>query len=104
MGTAVDPQHRNGILSVTGISAPTGEGQLVVEPTVFNVAAASSQRVTVSLIASPSFSTGSLQISSNDSGSPQTVSVSASIEALPAVTSSQVLTVSGRVSGVTGGQ
>ncbi|MCS5571468.1 MAG: choice-of-anchor D domain-containing protein, partial [Pseudomonadales bacterium] len=94
----------NGILSITGISASTGEGQLVVEPTVFNVAAASSQRVTVSLIASPSFSTGSLQISSNDSGSPQTVSVSASIEALPAVTSSQVLTVAGVVSGVVSGQ
>merc|ERR1711964_483675 len=39
----------NGILSVTGISDPTDDGQLVVEPTAFNVAAGSSQSVMVNL-------------------------------------------------------
>merc|ERR1712000_443426 len=59
----------------------------------------SSHSVGVSLIAGPSFSTGSLQISSNDSGSPQTVSVIASIAALPAEGESQLLVLQGQVSG-----
>merc|ERR1712000_427368 len=78
-------------------------GQLVVEPTAFNVAADRSQSVTVNLSADSlgNFSQD-LVISSNDGNSPQTVSVQAEVKALLA--STQVLTATGSVSNLSEGQ
>merc|ERR1712096_174931 len=64
----------------------------------------SSQSVTVSLVAASLGSYSQDLLITHTEGQTQTVSVTASIEALPAVTSTQVLTVSGRVSGLPQGQ
>merc|ERR1711964_248102 len=62
-----------------------------------------SQNVTVSLVAGSVTSySGNLTISGP--GETQTLTISAGAEALPVVTSTQVLTVTGSVSGVTDGQ
>merc|ERR1711964_480482 len=66
-------------------------------------AGGSSQSVTVSLVADSLGSYSQDLLITHTEGQTQTVSVRAEVEALAAASSTQVLTVSGRVSGVTGG-
>merc|ERR1712000_615798 len=86
-----------GVLNIRGTSVSSG---LSVEPSSLNVAAGSSQNVTVSLVAPASFSTGNLTLASNDTDeSSLTVEVRAQVDALTAGGDDQLLTITGEVSG-----